>query len=590
LKVFYRQQDSIFRDTIFRRNVGASLTIDLGIDSAVTTNIYKWFKNGNFFRTITGNNQLVFNSLQFSDTSIYTCEVSNPNAPLLTLYSRKAKIILNCVPIDTMIRATICQGANYRLVDGRIVSDSGTYRSTLRGNGLHCDTLVTTLIRIQPILNRADSVMICANGIYILPDGRTVTQAGIYTSTLAAYLGCDSLVIRTRLSVFQPQPTRRDTVSTCYNTPYRLPDGRLVSAAGDYTSILRSQVGNCDSLTVLTHLNLIQRALLPLRPISTAGLGTADIRFSFNNLDTNFRYTLRFGDSLQQNIRLGDTIWHHYQQDGTYQVQLILYAPCGTDTFRVNLPIVTPLRVTLAYPRTVCESDTVRFQYLTQSGAVTNQFWNLQNATPNFSLLSLPVATYRTAGKWQVRLQVQNALTSLDLVDSITVKPRARANFNYTANGLTLQFNQTATAAINYRWEFGDGTFSNNPSQTHAYSQSGTYEVRLIVSNDCNQDTMRQMIFVGNTATQYLQFVNSLKLMPNPAQDELTIQLELKRSEKITFRLLNLLGQEQMKRQPATAKTFEQSFDVSGLSNGSYLLQIMGENGLMINEKVVIQH
>jgi hypothetical protein len=40
----------------------------------------------------------------------------------------------------------------------------------------------------------------------------------------------------------------------------------------------------------------------------------------------------------------------------------------------------------------------------------------------------------------------------------------------------------------------------------------------------------------------------------------------------------------------AVSKIFQQSFDVSGLANGSYLLQIIGENGLMINEKVVIQH
>jgi hypothetical protein len=266
-------------------------------------------------------------------------------------------------------------------------------------------------------------------------------------------------------------------------------------------------------------------------------------------------------------------------------------APCSRDTFRVNLPIYTPLRVTLVYPKVVCEGDSVRFQYVTQSGVVTTQFWNLQNGTPNFSLSPAPVVTYRTAGKWQVKLQVQNALNLLELPDSIVVKPRARANFTYRVpNPFIVEFTQMATYATSYRWEFGDGSVSETPNAVHNYNGTGDFTVLLIVSNDCNRDTMRQVVRVGKTFTENLQFVNRFKLMPNPAQDELTIQLELKMEQKITFRLLNLLGQEQLKRQPAMAKTFEQSFDVSGLANGSYLLQIVSENGLIINEKVVIQH
>jgi PKD domain/Secretion system C-terminal sorting domain len=288
---------------------------------------------------------------------------------------------------------------------------------------------------------------------------------------------------------------------------------------------------------------------------------------------------------------LGDTVWHHYRRDGDYQVQLIMEASCSRDTFQVNMPIFTPLRVRLAYPKVVCEGDSVRYQYIVQSGAVTNQFWNLQNGTPNFSLSPAPVVTYRTSGKWQVKLVVQNTLNSLELLDSIVVKPRARANFTYrTLDGFIAQFTQTATHATTYRWEFGDGSVSEAPNAVHNYNGTGEFTVLLIVSNDCNRDTMRKVIQIGKTLTENLQSVNRFKLMPNPAQDELIIQLELKKAEKITFRLLNLLGQEQMKRQPAMSKTFEQSFDVSGLANGSYLLQIIGENGLMINEKVVIQH
>ncbi|MEY4937701.1 MAG: hypothetical protein RIS64_4060, partial [Bacteroidota bacterium] len=504
----------------------------------------------------------------------------------------RVKTVLSIKPtITRSVPATICQGATYRLPDGQLTDSAGTYRSTLRGNGIHCDTIVTTTLTVERVIRRIDSAQICENGVYIFLDGRTTTRAGIYTTTLFTRLGCDSLVVKTYLRVYALRPPQKDTVTICYNSSYRLPDGRQVSTPGDYTSTIRSFVVNCDSVIVLTHLKVTQRALLPARPISTAGLGSNEIRFTFNNLDTNFRYTLHFGDSSQQMIRLGDTVWHHYQRDGDYQVQLIMEAPCSRDTFRVNMPIFTPLRVRLVYPKVVCEGDSVRYQYIVQSGAITNQFWNLQNGTPNFSLSPAPVVTYRIAGKWQVKLTVQNTLNSLELIDSIVVKPRTRAHFNYgIPNAFTVHFTQTATNATTYRWEFGDGNVSQTLNPIHNYNQAGDFTVLLIVSNDCNRDTMRQVIHIGKTLTENLQFVNRFKLMPNPAQDELTIQLELKIAQKITFRLLNLLGQEQMKLQPAMAKTFEQSFDVSGLANGSYLLQIMGENGLMINEKVVIQH
>ena len=178
------------------------------------------------------------------------------------------------------------------------------------------------------------------------------------------------------------------------------------------------------------------------------------------------------------------------------------------------MPIFTPLRVRLVYPKEVCEGDTVRFQYVTQSGLVTNHFWNFQNGTPNFSLLPTPVVIYRTAGKWEVKLTVQNTLNSLELPDSIIVKPRTRANFTYgIPTAFTVHFTQTATNATTYRWEFGDGNVSEIPSPVHNYNQAGDFIVLLIVSNDCNRDTMRQVVRVGKTNVENLKFVNHLLML-----------------------------------------------------------------------------
>jgi hypothetical protein len=115
----YTPQDSIYSGITHIFNVGQTFTIDLGIDATITTNVYKWFKNGVLYQTITGSNKLIFNSLQASDAGTYTCEVTNPNAPALTLYSRKAILYNNCLPVVTEQSYNLVQGGSIT-IRGRV--------------------------------------------------------------------------------------------------------------------------------------------------------------------------------------------------------------------------------------------------------------------------------------------------------------------------------------------------------------------------------------------------------------------------------------------------------------------------------------
>ena len=48
-------------------------------------------------------------------------------------------------------------------------------------------------------------------------------------------------------------------------------------------------------------------------------------------------------------------------------------------------------------------------------------------------------------------------------------------------------------------WDFDDGNFSNSYSPTHTFTDSGTYEVSLAVSNVCNYDTANKIIRVNTS-------------------------------------------------------------------------------------------
>jgi Leucine-rich repeat (LRR) protein len=143
----YMKQDSIFRDTTYSKLTGQSLVINLGIDGALTTNVYKWYKDGTLFRT-TSVNQLTFNSLVLDDAGLYTCEVTNPGAPALTLYSRKMTIQVGCSPPrDTAITALLCTNSQtVTLPSGRTVNTIGTYLDTVRSVlSPSCDSVRATV-------------------------------------------------------------------------------------------------------------------------------------------------------------------------------------------------------------------------------------------------------------------------------------------------------------------------------------------------------------------------------------------------------------------------------------------------------------
>ena len=88
----YAPQDSIFTDTLITISEGEPLTIDLEIDEMLSSNQYFWFKDGQPYDTIMGDNNLTFENIALSDAGDYWVHVTNENAPELTLESYKISI------------------------------------------------------------------------------------------------------------------------------------------------------------------------------------------------------------------------------------------------------------------------------------------------------------------------------------------------------------------------------------------------------------------------------------------------------------------------------------------------------------------
>ncbi len=149
------------------------------------------------------------------------------------------------IEFDTELSATICQGQVYT-DNGFNVSEAGVYTQNLTSvNG--CDSIVTLNLSVNPIYNTDLVASICDGEVYN-ENGFNVNEAGVYTQTLQALNGCDSIVTLT-LSV-NPIFNTNLSAFICEGQTYT-ENGFNVSEAGVYTQSLQS-VNGCDSIVTLT--------------------------------------------------------------------------------------------------------------------------------------------------------------------------------------------------------------------------------------------------------------------------------------------------------------------------------------------------
>lgn len=240
----YAEQAWVYEPLTVSVAPGANHTIDLGIDPNMTDNVYHWWKDGVDWTTITGSNKLEITNITSAETGVYTCEITNPQAPDLTLFSHPVTIELNCEPDLTSLAATICQGITYEMA-GVEYAEAGFYEATLT-NALGCDSMIQLSLAIMPPMQSNRNESIC-EGEAIVIDGNDYSEAGFYPITLTTAEGCDSIV-NLNLTV-NTNETNHITASICDGQSYMVGTS-VYTEAGDYEDNLMTEAG-CDSTVFL---------------------------------------------------------------------------------------------------------------------------------------------------------------------------------------------------------------------------------------------------------------------------------------------------------------------------------------------------
>ena len=211
--------------------------VSLSSDTAFTA----YFGNTLIIDTICQGSTYEENNFNETEQGFYTQTTTDANGQ-----DSVSVLSLTVNPIfNTELTATICQGQAYT-ENGFNVSEAGTYIQTLQAiNG--CDSIVTLTLSVNPVFNTDLSAFICEGETYT-ENGFNVSEAGVYTQTLQAINGCDSIVALT-LNV-NPVFNTPLTATICEGSVYN-ENGFNVSEAGTYTQPLQS-VNGCDSIVTLT--------------------------------------------------------------------------------------------------------------------------------------------------------------------------------------------------------------------------------------------------------------------------------------------------------------------------------------------------
>lgn len=250
---------------------------------------------------------------------------------------------------------------------------------------------------------------------------------------------------------------------------------------------------------------------IPVYPLPTANFANDTV--CKNEPPTQFNSDLSSGTLVAWDWNFGDNITssqqnpsHIYQNDGQFSTQLIVTTDKGCKDTVVKQVVVYPLPLfVFSGNKTAgCDPLCVNFNASAVSGSsVTSWLWDMGDG--NISALANPSNCYSPDGTYSVQLMAtssDNCRDTLVRQDYITVFPNPIAGFDFSPQSTTIlspeiDFTDLSSGANGWFWDFGDQDTAPYQNPVHQYSDTGTFTVMQIVTNQFQcKDTIFKTVII----------------------------------------------------------------------------------------------
>lgn len=191
----YIPQDSVFQEITYFLSTGDDFDIDLGIDKGITNSEYRWFKNGTFFTGPLNSPKLPLGPIDWIDAGVYHCQITNPNAPLLTLYSRPITINVSCGISFGDLDGSYCDDQDF-WVNGNLYNQNNPTGTELMSvpDQYGCDSVLNINLQFLSSTSSTFQQEICSTESFVI-NGVTYDINNLTgTEILTGFNGCDSIV------------------------------------------------------------------------------------------------------------------------------------------------------------------------------------------------------------------------------------------------------------------------------------------------------------------------------------------------------------------------------------------------------------
>jgi gliding motility-associated-like protein len=344
--------------------------------------------------SLCGNTYTLPDGMTVNESGIYFTSIDNPGGCDSTVVTDLTFQSFS----ESFLSADICEGGEFT-IGGQTFSLPGNYDITLTTN-TGCDSIIHLDLSLTPAIVTFLNETIC-NGESIIVGGQSYSTSGIYTSTLIADSGCDSIVVLT-LTVLPYFVT--DVFHTICQGGSITIGTQTFSNPGNYQITLLSQQG-CDSIINLT--------------LSTSLL-----------LETYLPVNLCVGDS----VIVGNQI---FDEPGIFEILLESLQGCDS-LIHLELSIYDFFEISLS--DTICEGESITIgnQVFNQSGFYSvpllslfgcdslvqleltvnpSYFTNLEETICQGETISIGNQTFSDPGTYTVYLQSSNGCDSTITLD-----------------------------------------------------------------------------------------------------------------------------------------------------------------------------